>query len=179
MAVPGKTKVVVIDGVIQYACAANREGVPGAEDIVFQGSDKSVVPTGLLPNLGKAGARNYYLDLSCGFSPHRMPNCSFLTKRQDAGAVQWARAYAGGSHPGDGGEWVENPTDIFSGWKEDQSCARGGSLSTDREKSILQGVRRLNILARRIKRAASIVPTCGIAQMNSRTNLVPVVAYHM
>jgi hypothetical protein len=63
-AVPGKTKVVVIDGVIQYACAFNREKIPGAEGIVFGESDtKREVPAGLLPNLGRAGARNYCLDL--------------------------------------------------------------------------------------------------------------------
>ena len=67
VAVPGKTKVVVIDGIIQYACAVDRDRVPGAEHILFRGSDKkSEVPSGLLPNLGRAGARNNYLDLTCG-----------------------------------------------------------------------------------------------------------------
>lgn len=67
---PGKTKVVVIDGLIQYACALDKEKIPGAKDIAFEGSDKkSEVPAGLLPNLGRAGARNYCLDLTCGLSP--------------------------------------------------------------------------------------------------------------
>ena len=66
-AVVGKTRVVVVDGVIQYACAVDRKKIHGAEDIVFEGSgEKSEVPAGLLPNLGKAGARNYCLDLTCG-----------------------------------------------------------------------------------------------------------------
>jgi hypothetical protein len=73
--VPGKTKVVVIDGVIQYACAFDREKIPGAEEIVFGESDtKREVPAGLLPNLGRAGARNYCLDLTCvhgRLSPYR------------------------------------------------------------------------------------------------------------
>jgi hypothetical protein len=70
VAVARKTKIVVIDGIIQYACAADRKKITGAEDIVFAESDKkSEVPTGLLPNLGRAGARNYCLDLTCGISP--------------------------------------------------------------------------------------------------------------
>jgi hypothetical protein len=70
VAVPGKTKVIVVDGVIQYACKVDRKKIRGAEGIVFEGSDKkSEVPAGLLPNLGKAGARNYCLDLTCGLIP--------------------------------------------------------------------------------------------------------------
>jgi hypothetical protein len=70
VAVPGKTKVVVVDGVIQYVCAVDRKEIRGAEGIVFEGSDKkSEVPAGLLPNLGKAGARNYCLDLTYGLPP--------------------------------------------------------------------------------------------------------------
>jgi len=64
VAVPGKTRIVVIDGVIQYACAFDRKQVRGAEDIVFEGPDKGEVPAGLLPNLGRAKARNNYLDLT-------------------------------------------------------------------------------------------------------------------
>ncbi|KAF9779280.1 O-methyltransferase [Thelephora terrestris] len=65
VAVIGKTKVIVVDGLIQYACAVDRKTIRGAEGIVFVGSDeKSGVPAGLLPNLGKAGARNYCLDLT-------------------------------------------------------------------------------------------------------------------
>jgi hypothetical protein len=64
-AVAGKTKIVVIDGIIQYVCAADREKIQGAEEIAFEGSEKKgEVPPGLLPNLGKAGARNYCLDLT-------------------------------------------------------------------------------------------------------------------
>lgn len=62
-AVPGKTKIVVIDAVIQYACPVSRE-VSGADGIVFEGSDEKVkVPPGLLTNLGKAVAGNHFLDL--------------------------------------------------------------------------------------------------------------------
>jgi hypothetical protein len=81
--VPGKTKVVVIDGVIQYACAFDREKIPGAEDIVFGESDtKREVPAGLLPNLGRAGARNYCLDLTCAGShpTNSHPNHRFSDK---------------------------------------------------------------------------------------------------
>lgn len=62
-ATPGKTKVVVIDGIIQYACAVDRKEIHGAESILFEG-ERSKVPEGLLPNLGRAEARNYYLDLT-------------------------------------------------------------------------------------------------------------------
>ena len=77
-AVPGKTRLVVIDGIIQYACAIDKKKIQGAEDIVFEGSDKKgEVPAGLLPNLGKAGARNYFLDLVCGLLPRQAIYCSF------------------------------------------------------------------------------------------------------
>ena len=78
VAVPGKTKVVIIDGIIQYACAVDSENTPGAEDIVFGGSGKkSEAPAGLLPNLGRAGARNYCLDLTCGHPPRVTLDYSF------------------------------------------------------------------------------------------------------
>ena len=65
-AVPGKTRVVVIDGVAQYACPVVQKQIHGAEDIVFEGPDKNrVAPAGLLPNLGRGGARNYFFDLTC------------------------------------------------------------------------------------------------------------------
>jgi len=65
VAVPGKTRVVVIDGVVEYACTVDRKQIHGAEDIVFEESDKKVeAPTGLLPNLGRASARNYFFDLT-------------------------------------------------------------------------------------------------------------------
>ena len=45
---------------------------------MFEGSgEKSEVPAGLLPNLGRAVARNYYLDLVCGLLPRRMPHFDF------------------------------------------------------------------------------------------------------
>ena len=66
-AIPGKTRVVVIDGVVQYACAVDQKQIRGAGDIVFEGSDKKrAVPAGLLPNFGRGEARNYFLDLTCG-----------------------------------------------------------------------------------------------------------------
>ena len=71
-AVPGKTKVVIVDGVIQYACTFDRKMIQGAGDIVFEGSNKGPVPTGLLPNLGRARARNYFLDLVYGLQPRRV-----------------------------------------------------------------------------------------------------------
>ena len=46
------------------------------------------------------------------------PLTGFLTKLQDAGAAEQARAYVGRLHPGDGSKWVENPENIFSGRKD-------------------------------------------------------------
>jgi len=60
--------VIVIDGIVQYACAVDRKQIRGAEDIVFEELGKeSEAPVGLLPNLGKAAARNYFFDLAYGF----------------------------------------------------------------------------------------------------------------
>ena len=71
-AIPGRTKVVVIDGVLQHACKFDRKKIRGAEDIVFEGSNtKNQPPSGLLPNLGRAQARNYCLDLTYGLQLHR------------------------------------------------------------------------------------------------------------
>ena len=80
-AIPGKTKVLIIDGVVQYACATDQKQIRGADGIVFEGSDKkSKVPAGLLPNLGRAEGRNYYLDIACGLPPRRAPDRSFSDK---------------------------------------------------------------------------------------------------
>lgn len=58
-AVSAKTKVVIIDEVVRYECALSKK-IPGAEGIVFEGSNKeSEVTAGLLSNLGKAKARNF------------------------------------------------------------------------------------------------------------------------
>jgi len=62
-AIPGKTRVIVIDMVLQHACAASREQICGAEDIVFEESGKGEAPAELLPNLGRATARHYLFDL--------------------------------------------------------------------------------------------------------------------
>jgi len=114
--------VVAIDGVVQYACAVDQKQIRGAEDIVFEGSDKkSGVPEGLLPNLGRAEARNYFLDLTYGPPLQRVLNS--LTRLQDVGEGQWARAYIGRPHSGDGSKWVENQEDILSRRKENQPCA--------------------------------------------------------
>ena len=79
VAIPGKTRVVVIDGVIQYACPVDQNEVHGAGDIVFEGLDHKNKVAGLLPNLGRAGARNYYLDLVCGLPLRRILDCSFFS----------------------------------------------------------------------------------------------------
>ena len=85
-AVPGKTKVVIIDGLIQYACAVDRKETQGKGDIVFEGLGKqSEVPAGLLANLGRAKGRNYYLDLSWVSSFINHSVAIFLTKIQDVG----------------------------------------------------------------------------------------------
>ena len=124
VAVPGKTRVVVIDGVLQYACAVSRNQVPGTDDIVFEGfSEKREVPSGLLSNLGRAEARNYFLDLTCGRPPHRYLDYNFLIRLQDAGEAQWVRAYVGGPHPRDGGERMENQEGILSSRKQSLSCS--------------------------------------------------------
>ena len=87
VAVPGKTRVVVLDGVIKYACAADQKQICEAEDIAFEGSYKgSEVPAGLLPNLGRAEAGSYLLDLTCGFSLQGSLDCNFLTRLQDVDA---------------------------------------------------------------------------------------------
>ena len=123
-AVPGKTKVVVIDGVIQYACAVDQKTIRGADDIVFEGLDKKSKVAGLLSNLGRAEARNYYLDFVCGLLPHWVIGCSlFLTNIQDVGDAQYARPYPGRVHSDDGSRRVENSEDIFSRRKENQLCS--------------------------------------------------------
>ena len=77
-AVPGKTRVLVVDGIIQYACAVDNGKISGLEHITSKGpGKKNEVPAGLLPNLGRAGARNYCLDLTCGHPPRVTPDYSF------------------------------------------------------------------------------------------------------
>ena len=86
VAVSGRTRVVVIDAVIQYACEVDRKQIPGTDGIVFEGEGEGrEVPAGLLSNLGKAKAMNYLLDLTCGPPPRRFLDCNFLTRLQDVG----------------------------------------------------------------------------------------------
>ena len=99
---------MVIDGIIQYACAVDQKEIPGAEGIAFEGSNgNDDVPPGLLPNLGRAVARNYCLDLVYGLPLRRVFDSGFLTKRQDVGIIQWAGAYPGRLHPSHRSERVE------------------------------------------------------------------------
>ena len=108
--------MVVIDGVLRHACAVDRKQTPGTDDIVFEGLDeKREVPAGLLSNLGKAEARNYLIDLTCALLRRRFFDCSFLTRLQDAGDGQRARAYVGGPYSGDGSERMENQEGVLSG----------------------------------------------------------------
>ena len=87
VAVPGKTRVLILDAVIQYACAAYQKQVYGAEDIEFEGSyGRSGVPAGLLPNLGRGEARNYLFDVMCGLSLEGFLDCDFLTRLQNVDA---------------------------------------------------------------------------------------------
>ena len=91
-AVPGKTRLVVIDVLIKYGCAVDQKEIHGAEDIVFKGPDKkSDVDVRLLVNLGKAKARNYYIDLTCSFQFHRLLGCNF----SDETAGCWRRPMGG------------------------------------------------------------------------------------
>ena len=70
---------------------------------------------GLLANLGKAKARNYYLDLTCSFIDRSVT--TFLTKLQDVGEYQFAKR-SWKPCTSDGGQWVANSEDIFTGRKE-------------------------------------------------------------
>ena len=77
---------MIIDGLIQYACAVDRKEIHGKGDIAFEGLGKqSEVPVGLLANLGRAKGRNYYLDLSWVSSFINHSVAIFLTKIQDVG----------------------------------------------------------------------------------------------
>ena len=117
--------MVVIDAVLQYACAVNRKEMPGTDDIVFEGVDEEQeVPAGLLSNLGRAGAGNYLADLTCGLPPRRCLDYNFLTELQDVGVIERARAYVGRPRSCDGRERMENQEDILSRRNETQSCGR-------------------------------------------------------
>jgi len=64
VAFPGKTRVVVMDAVIQHACPVDREQIGRESGIAFEGPDgRSEVPAGLLSNLGRAEAKKYLLDM--------------------------------------------------------------------------------------------------------------------
>ena len=85
-AIPGKTRMILIGRVPQYACAVDPKQMPETADIVFEGLDeKREMPVGLLPNLGKAEARNYLVDLVYDLPRRRFFGCDFLTKLQDVG----------------------------------------------------------------------------------------------
>jgi len=81
-AVPGKTRVVVMDAVIQHACPVDREQIGREAGIAFEGLDgRSEVPAGLLSNLGRAEAKKYFLDLMYGLPLRRFRDCDFSDTR--------------------------------------------------------------------------------------------------
>jgi len=130
-AIPGKTRVVVMDSIIQHTCAVDWKQIGREAGIAFEGLDgRSEVPAGLLSNLGRAEAKKYLIDLMYGLPLIRFRDCDFSDIRlQDAGNVQRARAYDCGPHSCDGSERVENQEDILPRRKENQSYTRRGGLS--------------------------------------------------
>jgi len=133
VAVPGKTRVVVMDSIIQHVCAVDRKQIGGG-DIAFEGFDGSEVPAGLLSNLGRAEARKYLVDLLCGLPLRRSHNCVFSDiGLQDAGDAQRARAYDCRPRSCDESEWVENQEDVLLGRKENQSYTCRGGLSRGKD----------------------------------------------
>ena len=129
VAVPGKTRVVVIDAIIQHACAVDRKQIGREAGIAFEGFDVSEVPAGLLPNLGRSDARKYLVDI-LWVPSLTIPRLRFSDKTlQDASGEQRARAYDCRPHSCDGSEWVENQEDILLGRKEKRSYTRRGGLS--------------------------------------------------
>lgn len=81
--------MIVIDGVVQHACTVDWKQIRGAEDIVFEGWEKkSEISAGLLPNLGRAEARNYFLDLMCDLPPQWVLHRDFSDRL--AGCWQWS-----------------------------------------------------------------------------------------
>ena len=60
---------------------------------MFEGPDKSEVPAGLLPNLGRADARNYFLDLTYGLPLQRVVDFPDKTtgcwRRSTGKSVRW------------------------------------------------------------------------------------------
>ena len=87
VSVPGKTRVVVIDRVVQYACVTDQKKIRGAKNITFEGLEKKrEVPAGLLPNLGRAESLDYGLDLVCAFQPHHLVSACILS---DEATVCW------------------------------------------------------------------------------------------
>jgi hypothetical protein len=59
-AVPGKTRLLLVDFIAQYACKGTH---PIAKDI--PGSDLASAPEPLLPNFGKAFDLTFQLDIMC------------------------------------------------------------------------------------------------------------------
>ena len=81
VSIPGKTRVVVMDAFIQYACAVDRKQLGREAGIAFEGvGERSEVPAGLLPNLGRAEAGKYLIDLVCGLPLQKPLDCDFSDK---------------------------------------------------------------------------------------------------
>lgn len=60
--------------------------MPGTGDTVLEALDeKCEVPRALLSNLGKAEARDYSFETTCGLLPRRFFGCNFLTGLQGVG----------------------------------------------------------------------------------------------
>jgi hypothetical protein len=59
------TKLLLADFVLPLACPDDTTTSGGSEGV--EGAESSLAPVPLLPNLGKANANGYWMDLTVGF----------------------------------------------------------------------------------------------------------------
>lgn len=62
------TKLLVADFVLPLACPDDTGASSGLEGV--EGAESTLAPAPLLPNLGKASANGYWMDLTVGFLTH-------------------------------------------------------------------------------------------------------------
>ena len=59
------TKLLIADFVLPLACADDTDTAGGLDDV--EGAENILVPAPLLPNLGRANANGYWMDLTVHF----------------------------------------------------------------------------------------------------------------
>lgn len=112
------TKLLIADFVLPLACADDFGSLQDENEIQgVQGTDTKLAPPPLLPNLGKASANGYWMDMTVSPLTYALfLKSAHLFCAVDAGHVQWPRAYSSRNRFPCPLRWMEGHEGHKSSW---------------------------------------------------------------